>query len=65
MRTDKRVVLGGITLGIETIDGDRRYTVRDKGGKLLGTATLPCADGRLKAALAILKFESIQERLIR
>jgi hypothetical protein len=65
MKTDQRVILAGVSMGVEEIDGERLYTHRDKvTGKLRGTATTNCAAGRIKAMQTFLRVEFIDEELI-
>jgi hypothetical protein len=64
MKTDQRVILAGVSMGIEEWNGERRFTVRKVTGEILGTATINCADGRIKAMQTFLRVEFIDEELI-
>jgi hypothetical protein len=65
MKTDQRVILAGVSWGVEDNGLRRCFVAREKEtGRYLGQATINCADGRIKAMQTFLRVEFIDEELI-
>jgi hypothetical protein len=65
VKTDQRVILAGVSMGVEEIGGRRIFTARMAAtGDLIDTATINCAAGRIKAMQTFLRVEFIDEELI-